>query len=334
MAACLRPRSDEVWLDPFCGSGLLLGEVAQTAAGKLTLLGIDVDRRVLHLAGVEAKLRHPESELRVTHGSALDAPHAVLAALAAPDEGVDGIVTNPPFGAVDLRGDGARHAFDLARKGPTEIEILGLEKSIRLLRTGGRMGIVLPQSVFSNKRSQYVRAYLRDRVTVMGVLSLPPETFGMFKGVGKASVLFLKKTDDGPSRQVWFGLSACIGSDGTGRENGPADVVEVASAMRDHRASAGKVEGRSGADLIRNMSAEWNLRKETAGVRLADLVGAAFTGRTAPRSAYCEPDAGGDVYRTIKVGNLTGAGLDWSPGERGFATFREWLPMSRCRSTT
>ena len=133
MAAFLRPRPGELWLDPFCGSGLLLGEVARAASGELALFGIDVDRRVLHLAGVEAKLRHPDSKLHVRHASALDDPSAVLSALDAPVEGVDGVVTNPPFGAVDLREDGARYAFDLARRGPTEIEILGLEQSIRLL---------------------------------------------------------------------------------------------------------------------------------------------------------------------------------------------------------
>jgi len=320
MAEFLRPRAGEVWLDPFCGSGLLLGEVALSARGQLTLLGIDIDPRVLHLASVEAKLRHPESKLHVTLGSALDAPDAVLGALSSKC-GVDGIVTNPPFGAVDLRGDGARNSFDLARKGSTPIEILGLEQSIRLLRKGGRLGIVLPQSVFSNKNFEYVRAYLRDRVTVTGVLSLPPESFAMFKGVGKASVLFLKK-DYTISRSVWFGRSICIGWDSTGREIGPADIVEVATAMRQHRTIPGKVEHRLGADIVRNMSAEWNLRHEAVGVRLADLVETVFTGRTAPRSAYCEPDAAGNVYRTIKVKNLTGTGLDWSPGDRGFAIFK------------
>ena len=168
----------------------------------------------------------------------------------------------------------------------------------------------------------------------MGVLSLPPETFGLFKGVGKASVLFLEKSPNGAFGHVWFGLSACIGWDATGRETGPVDVVDVAIAMREQRAEVGKVETREGADLARNMSAEWNLRSEAAGVRLGDLVETAFTGRTAPRSAYCEPDSDGNVFRTIKVGNLTGAGLDWSPGERGFATFKESPPMLLFSRTT
>jgi len=322
MAAFLKPRPDEVWLDPFCGSGLLLGQLAQIAPGPLSLFGIDVDRRVLHLAGIEAKLRHPGSKLSVTHVSALDAPAAVLEALGAPATGVDGIVTNPPFGAVDLRGDGIRHSFELARKGPTEIEILGLEQSIRLLREGGRMGIVLPQSVFSNKRSEYVRTFLRERVRVTGVLGLPPETFSMFKGVGKSSVLFLTKGAGTSAGDVWFGLSTCIGWDGTGREIGPADVTDVAIAMRQQRARDDTVGNRVDADVSRNMSAEWNLRRDATGVRLADLVETIFTGRTAPRSAYCEPYDGGSVCRTIKVGNLTGAGINWAPGDRGFAVFK------------
>ena len=320
MAAFLRPRPGEAWLDPFCGSGLLLGEIAREAEGSVSLYGVDVDKRVLRLAAVEAKLRHPHSPLAVANVSALDKPEDVLAALGAPPGGVDGVVTNPPFGAVDLQGDGLRSDFELAGSGPTPIEILGLEQSIRLLRDGGRMGIVLPQSVFSNKRSEYVRAFLNQRLRIVGVLSLPPETFAMFKGVGKASILFLKK--DMPARQkIWFGVAGSVGWDGTGRETGIEDVTDVALAMREAQPIPGQADVRPGADVLRNLTAEWHLRHQAEGLRLGDVVESVFTGRTPPRSSYCSPDAGQDVYRAIKVGNLTGSGINWGVGDRGHARF-------------
>ncbi len=84
---------------------------------------------------------------------------------------------------------------------------------------------------------------------------------------------------------------------------GPPELPS-SSRMSRRKGSLSRIHAR-----VRNMSAEWNLRFEAVGVRLGDLVEAAFTGRMAPRNAYCDPDSGGNVYRTIKVGNLTGAGL-------------------------
>jgi len=322
MAAYLRPRPGEAWLDPFCGSGLLLGEVACATRGRVELFGVDVDRRVLRLADVEAKLRHPQSPMVLMHGSSLDAPASVLAALGANGAGVDGIVTNPPFGALDLQGEGASNGFALAHGGGgTPIEILGLEQSLRLLRPGGRMGIVLPQSVFSNKRTEYVRTFLRDSYRILGILSLPPETFAMFNGVGKASVVFVSNERARARRSVWFGLPRSVGWDATGRLTETEDLSEVANAMREKRALDGRAEQRVDPDVERNLTAEWHLRAEVDGVRLGELVETVFTGRTAPRSAYCVNE-GPDVYRAVKVGNLTGAGISWATGDRSFARFK------------
>lgn len=322
MAAYLRPQPGETWLDPFCGSGLLLGEVACASRGRVELFGVDVDRRVLRLAEIEGKLRHPQSPIVLIHGSSLDEPKAILSKLGATSDGVDGIVTNPPFGALDLQGEGASSGFALALNGGgTPIEVLGLEQSLRLLRPGGRMGIVLPQSVFSNKRMEYVRTLLQDSYRILGVLSLPPETFAMFNGVGKASVVFVSNERSRSPRRVWFGLPRSVGWDATGRLTEPEDLSDVAKAMRERRTLEGRAEPRADPDVARNLTAEWQLRAEVDGVRLGELVETVFTGRTAPRSAYCTDD-GQDVYRAVKVGNLTGAGISWTAGDRAFARFK------------
>jgi type I restriction enzyme M protein len=327
MADYLAPVRGEHWLDPFCGSGLLLGEVANAAGGSVELYGTDVDHRVLRLAAVEALLRHPESPLTLANISALDSREDVLEALGAPTEGVDGIVTNPPFGAVDLRGDGVRSKFELAFKGATPIEILGLEQSIRLLRPGGRMGIVLPQSVFSNKRVEHVRLFLQERVRIDAVLSLPPDTFALFKGVGKASVLFLSnERPAATASSIWFGVPTCVGWDSTGRHVGEEDLTATAAAMRAGAAVAGKAEARTDAEVVRNLTAEWHLRHEATGVAMGELVAEIFTGKTPPRSAYCARSDEAGVYRTVKVGTLTGSGLDWSEGERTYAKFGKLPP--------
>ncbi len=329
IAAFLKPKSGEHWLDPFCGSGLLLGEVALANPG-VRLYGTDLDPRLLRLAATEARLRHPRTHLSLERISALSAREAVLDAVGAPDSGVNGIVTNPPFGAIDLQGAGMDGAFYLAAHGVNAIEVLGLEQALRLLAPGGRLGIVLPQSVLSNKRSDVVREYVAEVADILGILSLPPETFGMFKGVGKASVLFAMKraaVRRRPSR-IAFGLASSIGWDGTGRVTHPEDVLDTALSMRDGREVAGRVGSRTHVDVSRNLTAEWNLREKVDGYRLGDLAEAIFTGKSPARGAYVPGQSDGAV-RVLKVGDLTGAGVDWSVRERSFATIRQ-LPDERC----
>lgn len=317
MADFLAPKPGEHWLDPFLGSGLLLGALAVAAQGPIELHGSDLDRRVLRLASLEAKLRHPQSPLSTAHISALEEPSKVLDAVAAPPDGVDGIVTNPPFGAVDINGSGDE-GFELAIGRKTPIEVLGLEQSLRLLRPGGRLGIVLPQSVLSNKRLQHVREFLRTRTQIDGVLSLPGETFALFEGVGKASIAFVTKAPPA-SAQVWFGRATSIGWDGTGRMAGQADVRETAIAMRERRVIAGRVESKPLAESVdRNITAEWQLRRIGTGILLSDLTSTIFTGKTPARAQYADREEGGAV-RAVKVANLTGHGINWAEGERSFA---------------
>src|SRR5690606_33018820 len=55
-------------------------------------------------------------------------------------------------------------------------------------------------------------------------------------------------------------------------------------------------------------------RRPARGVPLGDLVSEIRTGRTPPRSAYSD----GPGLFLIKVGNLTGAGINWVPRDRNF----------------
>jgi type I restriction enzyme M protein len=80
-------------------------------------------------------------------------------------------------------------------------EVLFMERCLRLLRPGGRMGIVLPEGVLNSPRLQKVRDYFEARAKILLVVSLPP---GLFKSLGasvKASLVFLKKFTDEESKQ-------------------------------------------------------------------------------------------------------------------------------------
>jgi type I restriction enzyme M protein len=80
-------------------------------------------------------------------------------------------------------------------------EVLFMERCLRLLRPGGRMGIVLPEGVLNSPRLQKVRNYFEARAKILLVVSLPQ---GLFKSLGasvKASLVFLKKFTDKEVKQ-------------------------------------------------------------------------------------------------------------------------------------
>jgi type I restriction enzyme M protein len=85
--------------------------------------------------------------------------------------------------------------FDLPKNAQNKIktEILFIERCLRLLKQGGRMGIVLPEGVFNNPSLAYVREFCEDRAYIRAVVSLPQETFYSSGTSVKASLLFLQR---------------------------------------------------------------------------------------------------------------------------------------------
>jgi type I restriction enzyme M protein len=119
--------------------------------------------------------------------------------------------------------------FQLAdSKKALPLEVLGLERSIQLLRDNGRMAIVLPDSIFYNKKNSYVREWLSSNVVVKGVVSLPISTFSPFGANVKTSILYLVKTrKKRKDRRVFIGKIESIGYDAAGRSVDVSDVDVV-----------------------------------------------------------------------------------------------------------
>lgn len=77
--------------------------------------------------------------------------------------------------------------------GKIKTELLFIERCLDLLKPGGRLGIVLPESVFNNPSLAYVRKFCENRAFIRAVVSLPPETFISSGASVKASLLFMQK---------------------------------------------------------------------------------------------------------------------------------------------
>ena len=102
---------------------------------------------------------------------------------------------------------------------------------MRLLKPGGRLGIVLPHNKFGGASWAYLREWLVRQIRVVAVLGLDRSAF-LPHTHQKASVLFGMKRDK-PVRQptrepVLFVLSEASGKDSTGK------VRERPGALPDH----------------------------------------------------------------------------------------------------
>lgn len=72
-------------------------------------------------------------------------------------------------------------------------ELLFIERCLRLLKPGGRLGIVLPEGILNNPSLDWLRRWTEGRARLLAVVSLPPETFVSSKASVKASLLFMQR---------------------------------------------------------------------------------------------------------------------------------------------
>lgn len=104
----------------------------------------------------------------------------------------DVVISNPPF-SVDLDTQTQRevkNAFVFGDK--KNSENLFIERYYQLLKEGGRLGVVLPESVFDTTENKYIRLFLFKYFNVKAVVSLPQITFEPFTST-KTSILFAQK---------------------------------------------------------------------------------------------------------------------------------------------
>ena len=122
----------------------------------------------------------------------------------------DVIVTNPPFGSkIPVKDESILKQFDLAHiwendkktdtwkmtdrlQSSVPPEILFIERCTQFLVPGGRMGIVLPDSILGSPGLGYIREWLIRNHRIVASIDLHQDTFQPRNGT-QTSVLFLQK---------------------------------------------------------------------------------------------------------------------------------------------
>ena len=213
MVEVIKPLSDEVVLDPACGTGGFLLSVLDYAKSNLSkcpiLIGSDFDPMMCKAAETGLEMSGSKAHT-IFNGNSLSNPGDSKSKIwnKFPLGSVDVILTNPPFGNdIPISDEGILGQYKLAAKGgydkaePTEElvksqppEILFIERCYQWLAPGGRMGIVLPAGLMSNPGDEHIRKYILDHFRVDGCIEIPIEAFQVEANVNIITcLLFLTK---------------------------------------------------------------------------------------------------------------------------------------------
>ncbi|WP_326688840.1 N-6 DNA methylase [Streptomyces sp. NBC_01795] len=113
------------------------------------------------------------------------------------------VITNPPFGKnlkvgkVDARRNDYSIAAAANRKqgeyADLEIGLVFLERAHRLLMSGGRLGIILPETYFFSPTYKWLPEWLSARFVLRGFLNIPMEAFQGFCRAKTNFYVFEKK---------------------------------------------------------------------------------------------------------------------------------------------
>lgn len=229
----IAPKKGEKIIDPACGAGSFLSFSARYLKANgvspseinESLYGIEKDEYLSKLANTHIALSTMNQsnvvcadsiERKTKDGEVI--PFEL-------DEKFDVVLANPPFGAkIKIGSTETKKSFDLAHRWSKDKatnnflktdkiaanpspQILFLELCLKLLKPGGRLGIVVPESMLSSTSGGYVVQYLLDHATLNTVVGMPEN---LFKTSGKGGthtktcLVIATKNSDLPVKQDIF----------------------------------------------------------------------------------------------------------------------------------
>ena len=196
------PKIGETVYDPACGSAGFLCEAFNYMNRKVKRTH---DSKVLQEDTFFGKEKKPLPYIIATmnmifHG--LQAPNIIRGNTLAENlsqvqekDRKNVILANPPFGGAE-RGEVLQN-FDLRT---SETAYMFMQHFIKMLKTGGRAGIVIKNTFLSNGDAAALRKLLMEQCNLHTILDLPS---GVFQGAGvKTVVLFFDKGT--PTKNIWY----------------------------------------------------------------------------------------------------------------------------------
>ena len=257
LVSLVDPQPGETILDPASGAGGFLSAAARhlvrLGAERLaiadSLYGVEKDDYLASLAQRHVVVA-AAAPAHIVCGDSLAWIGPDGKPLRLPESGYDVILTNPPFGArIVAASEAVRERFELARKWSADgdqftktaalqpnvpPQVLFLERCLQLVRPGGRIGMVVPESMLSGGGYGYVRQFLLGRARVDAVVGMPES---LFKTSGKGgthtkTALLVLTSGEHEERRVFMAEAKWCGHDSRGNPIPHDDLPEIAERYR------------------------------------------------------------------------------------------------------
>ena len=212
MVDMVQPKKDELICDPSSGtSGFLVaaGEYFRENHEKgfmekkfrnhfnnKMFTGIEFDPTMLRIGAMNLQLHGIETPTLIGKDALSESNGDIREAFTL-------ILANPPFkGSLDYDAV-EKSILQTVKTKKTELLFLGL--MLRMLQTGGRCAVIIPDGVLfgSSKAHKQIRKEIIENHKLEAIISMPSGVFKPYAGVSTAVVLFTK-TNNGGTDQVWF----------------------------------------------------------------------------------------------------------------------------------
>ncbi|MDN5274756.1 MAG: methyltransferase [Candidatus Saccharibacteria bacterium] len=200
------PKLGESILDPACGTGGFLSSAidilhAQAKTPEdMTLIeesirGIEKMQLPYSLCIVNMMLHGIEDPVNIRYDNTLSRPLISYG----PKDYVDTIIANPPFGGQEVDGIEKNFPSNFRTR---ETADLFLVLMIRLLKNGGRAGIVLPDgTLFGEGVKTRIKEHLLQECNLHTIVRLPRSVFAPYTSIATNLLFFTKGT---PTKEIWY----------------------------------------------------------------------------------------------------------------------------------
>ncbi|MGI9064906.1 MAG: type I restriction-modification system subunit M [Pyrinomonadaceae bacterium] len=207
MVEMVDPKLGEKVLDPACGTGGFLTNTIEHVRRKYvhsiedeqvlqsSIKGVEKKQLPYFLCVTNLMLHGIDTPNQVSHDNTLARPYRDYQ----PEDRVDAIVTNPPFGGMEE--DGIEKNFPKSYS-TRETADLFLVLITHLLREEGRGAIVLPDgTLFGEGIKTRIKEKLLTECNLHTIVRLPNGVFSPYTGI-KTNLLFFTKGT--PTKEVWY----------------------------------------------------------------------------------------------------------------------------------
>lgn len=207
MVQMVDPQLGERVLDPACGTGGFLTNTIEHVRSNYvhsvedeqilqsSIKGVEKKQLPYFLSVTNLMLHGIDTPNQISHDNTLARPYRDYQ----PEDRVDVIVTNPPFGGMEE--DGIEKNFPKAYS-TRETADLFLVLITHLLREGGRGAIVLPDgTLFGEGIKTRIKEKLLTECNLHTIVRLPNGVFNPYTGI-KTNLLFFTKGQ--PTKEVWY----------------------------------------------------------------------------------------------------------------------------------